>query len=393
LRASVVRLEQCELPAVSDVALLKRLRGAEEWLRWMAEGVMRTWAGVDQESFAGLPEVRVLDATRVKEPGPSGAHWRVFYAVRLPSLGCAELHIVPVKQGESFHRFTIEPGTLAIADRGYAHPEGIASVRQAGADVLVRINLTNVPLLDAQGRPLPIIEHLRPLKTGQLADLAVSLAVGESVYPMRLCALRISAAAAAKAARRAKREASSKKRKVRPDTLEATHFVILLTSLPAPTVSAKRILALYRARWQIELAFKRLKSLMGLGHLKKTDPASARAWLHGKLLVAMLIQAIQTAARSFSPGISPGTGSIASLLNGANASSSRTWSTVRCCPGSPSLPAWVTGTPSPTACAKPHATAPPKSPPCVGTSCILVKLAPMPCTGRGAARDSQATRA
>jgi hypothetical protein len=301
LRASVVRLEQCELPAVSDVALLKRLRGAEEWLRWMAEGVMRTWAGVDQESFAGLPEVRVLDATRVKEPGPSGAHWRVFYAVRLPSLGCAELHIVPVKQGESFHRFTIEPGTLAIADRGYAHPEGIASVRQAGADVLVRINLTNVPLLDAQGRPLPIIEHLRPLKTGQLADLAVSLAVGESVYPMRLCALRISAAAAAKAARRAKREASSKKRKVRPDTLEATHFVILLTSLPAPTVSAKRILALYRARWQIELAFKRLKSLMGLGHLKKTDPASARAWLHGKLLVAMLIQAIQTAARSFSP--------------------------------------------------------------------------------------------
>lgn len=301
LRAAVVRLEHSELAAVSDVALLKRLRGAEEWLRWMAEGVMHSWAGVNPESFVALPEVRVLDATRVKEPGPRGSHWRLFYSIRLPSLRCDELHISPLKDGESFHRFSIKPGTLAIADRGYAHPKGIASVLEAGADVLVRINLTNVPLLDGEGAPLQIIEHLRPLKTGELADMPVGLSTGESVHPMRLCALRISATAADKAARRAKREASSKKRKVRPETLEAAHFVILLTSLPVATVSAKRVLALYQARWQIELAFKRLKSLLGLGHLKKTGPASARAWLHGKLLVAMLIQALQTAARSFSP--------------------------------------------------------------------------------------------
>ena len=301
LRSAAVQLAQAGLVSVSDVALLKRLRGAGEWLRWLAEGVLLRAAGVDPHCFAGLPALRVLDATRVKEPGPRGSHWRVFYAIGLPDLRCEELHISPVKQGESFHRFTLPPGTLAIADRGYAHPGGIAAVLQGGAEVLVRINLTNVPLLDQAGRPLRILKGLRRLRIGELAELDVGLPVGDAVYPMRLCALRTSTTAAAKARRRAVRAATKKKRQVRPDTLAAANFVIVLTSLSAAAASVKRVLEIYRARWQIELAFKRLKSLLGLGHLKKTDPVSARAWLHGKLLVALLLQALQTAARSFSP--------------------------------------------------------------------------------------------
>lgn len=58
---------------------------------------------------------------------------------------------------------------------------------------------------------------------------------------------------------------------------------------------------MYRARWQIELVFKRLKSLAGLGHLKKHDPQAARAWLQGKLLVALLIDALRMASEAFSP--------------------------------------------------------------------------------------------
>ena len=61
------------------------------------------------------------------------------------------------------------------------------------------------------------------------------------------------------------------------------------------------MLELYRCRWQIELAFKRLKGLLKLGYLPKNDPQSARAWLQLKLLLALVIEKLCYDARFFSP--------------------------------------------------------------------------------------------
>ncbi len=76
--------------------------------------------------------------------------------------------------------------------------------------------------------------------------------------------------------------------------------MFLWTSLP-DSFSAEVVLEYYRRRWQIELAFKRMKSLAGLGHLPKKDPASARAWLYGKLLVSLLAEHLMQTAKGFSP--------------------------------------------------------------------------------------------
>jgi IS4 transposase len=54
--------------------------------------------------------------------------------------------------------------------------------------------------------------------------------------------------------------------------------------------STTDVLRSYRFGWQIELAFKRLKSLAQLGHLPKHDDRSSRAWLYGKLLFTLLAQ-------------------------------------------------------------------------------------------------------
>ena len=50
-----------------------------------------------------------------------------------------------------------------------------------------------------------------------------------------------------------------------------------------------------------QLVFKRMKSILGLGHLPKKDPLSAQAWLEGKLLVGLLIERMVDAAASFFP--------------------------------------------------------------------------------------------
>ena len=48
--------------------------------------------------------------------------------------------------------------------------------------------------------------------------------------------------------------------------------------------------ALYRLRWQIELAFKRWKSLAGLERLPAKDPALARSWIYARLIAALLAE-------------------------------------------------------------------------------------------------------
>jgi IS4 transposase len=114
-----------------------------------------------------------------------------------------------------------------------------------------------------------------------------------------VCALKKSAEQREKAQARLQREAAHKQRQLRADTLEAAGYMVVLTTLT--TVSARQVLELYRHRWQIELAFKRLKSLLTLGHLKKTDPQGAKAWLQGKLLVAALIETLIVVGERFSP--------------------------------------------------------------------------------------------
>ena len=302
LRETAVRARESGLASVSDVALLLRLKGASEWLRWMAEGVMRSWIAKQPEAVFGAgTAVRILDGTTVQEPGARSSTWRIHYSVRLSDLHCDEVHLTSAKTGESFKRFTFKAGELGVADCGYAHVSGIGEVIGAHAEVLVRINLSALGLTGPGGQPFALLPWLRTLAPGQCGDVQVWLPLQQGAVPGRVCAVRMSQTAAERARKRIRRDHQRKQRILKPETLEAAGYVFVFTTLAADTLSAAQVLELYRGRWQIELVFKRLKSLLGLGHLKKTDPAAARAWLHGKLLVAMLIEALIDAGPRFSP--------------------------------------------------------------------------------------------
>lgn len=302
LRETAVRARLGELADVSDVALLKRLRSSGEWLRWMAEGLMRGCVSRRPEGVFGGLRVRLIDATTVEEPGSTGSTWRIHYAVELPTLRCAEVHVTDVKAGESFRRFGIQPKDVMMGDRGYAQPQGIAHVVGAGGDVLVRMNLTNVPLVDKRGGRWDVLGHLRGLRGTAVGDWDVWVrGPGKERIAGRLCGIRKSQAAAEKAKRRLLREARKKGRQVGSQTLAAAEYVFVFTTLARTVLGGAQVLEAYRGRWQIELAFKRLKSLLALGHLSKKDPEGARAWIHGKLVVAFLIEALILAGERFFP--------------------------------------------------------------------------------------------
>ena len=300
LRDTSVRATWWGCAPVTDVAIWKRLRLAGSWLRWMAEGVMERWMRpICWEALGQGLRLRVIDGSTVQEPGSKGISWRLHYSIELPSLMCTEVHLTRVNVGESFKRFEVTPGDVFMGDRGFAHASGIAHSVLRGGHVIVRANLTNIRFRDQKGQQFPLLERLRTLRACEVGDWDVWVADKKTLIPGRICACKLSEAAQKKAVRKSQRK-NGKKGKVKPETLEAARYIIIFTTLDR-SVCAETVLECYRARWQIELVFKRLKSLLNLGHLRKRDTESARAWIQAKLLLAFLIDAIQRAARDFFP--------------------------------------------------------------------------------------------
>jgi len=164
--------------------------------------------------------------------------------------------------------------------------------------VLVRINPQNLPLGHASGRKLDLLSCLQKLgEANKVGQWPVRLA-GTSIAG-RVCAIRKSEEAIHRAHRRIERRASKKQIKTKDHTWEYAKYVaVFTTEMASPP---ETILEWYRARWQIELSFKRLKSLTQLGHLPKYDDRSTRAWLYGKLFVALLTQKLVRVGRELSP--------------------------------------------------------------------------------------------
>jgi hypothetical protein len=298
LKETAVRVGQAGWCTISPVALFKRLRAAEEWLRWMAERLWRHESGpLAKVSY----RVRAVDATTVQEPGSTGTDWRVHYVINLVNLQCDHYELTDVKGGETFRRIPVRSGDLMMGDRAYGTPPGVAHVMKEGGAVLSRITLHNMPLYTESGKKMPVLSRLRTVHVGQVREWAAWVRTGNESFSGRLVAVKRGRQAIKEAEARVLRRANRKQQSVSAETLAAAAYVFVWTSVPATVIDANKIMEIYRLRWQIELAFKRMKSIMGLGHLPKWSDASARAWIHGKLFVALLIERLLDAAETVSP--------------------------------------------------------------------------------------------
>ena len=303
LRETVVRARKAKLAQLSDVALLKRLRKSRDWLHALCVELFRE-QGVWGPGDGGF-EVRAFDATTVKEPGRTGALWRIHYSVRLPSLTCDFFKLTASDgegAGESFAQFPIRAGDHVVADRGYSTACGIGHVAASGGHVLVRVNTGSLRLRTCTGERFDWLAELGSLTRTGAVQSWPTVAVGDGVtVPGRVCAARKSTEAIRIAQDKLRKEAARKGKQVQPRSLEFARYVIVFTTFPEPTFAASQVLQWYRTRWQVELVFKRFKSLAQLGHLPKHDDESAKAWLYGKLLVALLVEKLIHHAVAVSP--------------------------------------------------------------------------------------------
>ena len=300
LRTTSALARESNLVNVSDVAILKRLNCSGEWFLWMAQEIRKNWFPVHHQTDCSVKHrMRLIDGTTVEEPGATGTTWKIHYSLSLPDMRCDDVHVTPPQISECFTNFSIQENDIVFGDRGYCKSKGVAHVVNHGGQVVLRMT-SNTPLYSPSGERVDLLPLLRVLREGEYGEWEMNIRYENAFLPCRICALKKSRLEIEKTKKSILRKASKTGHKVKDQTLAFAEYVVILTTLD-PSYDKKCVLSLYRMRWQVELAFKRLKSLLGLGHLRKTDPEGAKAWIHGKLFLAILIESFLRAGEAFFP--------------------------------------------------------------------------------------------
>ena len=301
LRTTAAWAGRIGLANMSDVAVLKRLRHAPAWLgflldRWFQErGV---GSNVDRRF-----RLVITDGTTIQEPGSHGTTWRLHARWDLASGRWTGVELTDVHGAESLTRLQLEPRDVVLADRNYATPQALARVVAQKADLVVRFGWNALHWQTPTGERWDPMAAARTLPDGVSGSWSAQIRVGKKQppLPLRVVAIRKSAAATNRSQRKARAKANGKGYRVSDITLEAAQYVFILTTLPEADASAEDVLELYRLRWQIECAFKRLKTLIQIDHLRAFDPDLAQTYLLEKVLGALLVDALRTDGPDFSP--------------------------------------------------------------------------------------------
>ena len=287
-------------------ALFERVEKSADWLEWMVKNYLISQRYlVDKPDW--LKEFRVLltDATTVSKPGSQTIDYRLHDLVELFTLRVVEHRLTGIETGETIKNFSsIGSGDLIIGDRAYGTLSGVMWVKEHEADYIFRWKANSFTLYrkseNGELEKYDLTSDLQEWEENKIIDLDLYAISGQQIIPVRVCAKGKTKEAIEAGLEKIKQSNSGDRRKEASE-LQKTYnkFVVVITSLSS-AFSAEQILSLYRMRWQIELVFKRMKSIFHYDQLKAKNDRTARAWLYCALLLAALCETVVQNAE-FSP--------------------------------------------------------------------------------------------
>jgi hypothetical protein len=227
----------------------------------------------------------IVDATVVSGPASKGTDFRIHVAYDpVRGVPCSVQAAWP-QVGESLALHGLGAGDFVVADRGYGTARNVDCALQAGADLLVRIHRAQLRLCCEDGTKVnwSELERIVPKHGATSIDLLMpvppdsktqwDIKSAKTMHKVRLIG-----------AHNGKGE-----------------VVWLLTNVNSSRLDDAKACELYRVRWQVELYFKRLKSIGGLDEQPSRDGPTARAGLLAKLILLVLTSLIQDQEQAFSP--------------------------------------------------------------------------------------------
>ena len=287
-----------EIASMSSPAFFYRVRDSAEWLVHLLTHVLNIKSGCSEKVENGY-ELKIVDASCVTGPGADGTEWRIHAKIRFdPITGrwrIDALHITDELVGESYGLYTIGGIEVVLGDRGYGAARSIFYAREFGGHVVVRITPYNIRVCNPSSQIIQIGEYEKLVPEVGCYSMVVSIPVppikdGKCKKGWKL--------------RQATDWIPARLIGSRNDEGEV---IWILTTVPESVIDDASVMALYRIRWQVELLFKRLKSLLWLDMLPSPHKGpTAMSWIAGRLLVAALAEAMNDMANHSLPVIEPG---------------------------------------------------------------------------------------
>lgn len=298
LRQTAAVVREAGGPVVSPMRIHKKLIRSLPFLH----DVMHRMVAVDPdrspERWLGY-RVQLIDATTLCGPAATGADARIHTVMDVADLGVSQIEVTDDHGGETFTRFEWSPNDLAVGDRGYSHANGIGKVVRQGGAVLVRLNWHSLPLRWSDHEKADVLPWLRTLKGNGCHERAAYFHERDktSTVAGRVVARRLKDEEAAQSEAWVRREHKAKD--VTPEMLESARYMVLFTT---SRLSAFDCVELYRLRWQIELQFKRWKSLCGFDRLPNYRPDTILSWIYLKVILGIILERMASpSAEAFSP--------------------------------------------------------------------------------------------
>ena len=274
-----------ELAEITGPGLFYRLRESETWLQQVLAQVL----GEQLPQAVGGWPVRVVDATVINGPGEKAVQWRAHVLVDPSTGGFRSVELTDDSGGEKLAcPPPVGKGELVLGDRAYGTARGVYAVRQAEAHVVVRFNPVTLRTCDDQRRRI----FLQTREAEVPATGAVEFNVLLPIPPERT--------KSHKTWDSSKAIAWTPVRAIAARTRNA-EVIWILTTLTAAELPSLAVLGLYRLRWQIELFFKRLKSLLHLDTLPSREGPTAKSWMLARLIAAALAQRLVQPSGPLSP--------------------------------------------------------------------------------------------
>lgn len=284
---------------VSDVALLGRFQRCSAWLMALCGKVL---ASLGDLPAGDQTPIHLVDGSRLEGPGQSC--WRLHLCWAAGRQRIVDFTVTGLDEAEKLDRTAIRPGEIRIGDRVYPNPKALRAVREARADLLVRLTWKSLNLRDATDQPIDWLALFAKTMAAGRLDIPVTVHKARGTFealPLRLVILPKPPEMAQRAREVSRRTALKNQHKIDPRTIEAAGYLILLTSLSDKAYPPDQLATLYRVRWQIELAIKRLKSILHIDRLPAKDPDLAKTWILAHLLFALLIDDATAEMAEISP--------------------------------------------------------------------------------------------
>jgi len=277
---------------ISDQGVHARLAKCVTWLETLLAQLL--FDKSKDVSVSTHRRLKIVDATVLNCPAARGTDYRLHLCYEAISQSSCGVKLTDVKGAERFTHFEYEASDIVLGDRIYGKAKHLIKVKAQGADVVVRQSLQQLRLYTSTGEVIEWQELLiKAQRAGRLLWEAYVRDEAGNQTKVFIVGQRLSEAEIEYARRQIKRSAYDKGHKTRAATLLACEWLTVLTTIAPTELNAELVLQLYRVRWQIELSFKRLKTILRLGQIRaRRGSQLARVQLLAKMIYALLLETI-----------------------------------------------------------------------------------------------------